>query len=432
MSTTAKLYAGVARRIISPPRGLYLVGYGNRLHGNAGVHDDLTATALVLRSNDECVAIMACDVLAMSSETLTRVQSAVHGHVLVCCSHTHAAPMTHASVTAPHWYRRYVDFLVAQIVDVIQLAEKNAQPAQLSCAVGAVDVAVNRRQRNPNGMVVIGQNPDGPVDRSLAVVQVADQHGAVMATLVNMACHPTVLRPDNRLASADWPGVMRAVVEAQTNAPCLFVQGACGDLGPRVQRNSHTQWEDCDRLGRESGEAVLALLPAMYPVTSTPVMHRTQQVLLPLESPDEYEASHHLWGVLARSLYDSDWLVDPLLEKLFPWHQEIVETDSGLAVAMRVHCLRLGDILLVTLGAEAFTEIGLSIKAASPAAYTLIAGVTNGCVGYLPTAEEHALGGYEVDIAPRFYRVPARFAAHAAAQTVAKVSEMIRGMYDVV
>ncbi|MEM8533588.1 MAG: neutral/alkaline non-lysosomal ceramidase N-terminal domain-containing protein, partial [Chloroflexota bacterium] len=265
MPETAKLYAGVARRIISPPRGLYLVGYGNRLQVNTGVHDDLTATALVLRSDDECVAIVACDVLAISAETLTRIQSAVHSHVLVCCSHTHAAPMTHAPAAAPRWYRRYVDFLVAQIVDVIQLAEKNARPARLSCAVDAVDVAVNRRQRNPNGLVVIGQNPDGPVDRSLAVVQVADQQGAVMATLVNMACHPTVLRPDNRMASADWPGVMRAVVEAQTKVPCLFVQGACGDLGPRVQRHSQMQWAECTRLGQEVGEAVLALVHSTQP-----------------------------------------------------------------------------------------------------------------------------------------------------------------------
>ncbi|MEM8534717.1 MAG: hypothetical protein AAGF95_27995, partial [Chloroflexota bacterium] len=214
--------------------------------------------------------------------------------------------------------------------------------------------------------------------------------------------------------------------------PCLFVQGACGDLGPRVQRHSQMQWAECTRLGQEVGEAVLALVHSTQPVVSTPLMHRSQQVLLPLESPDEYEASHHIWGVLARALYASDWLVDPLLERLFPWNQELVETALGVAAAMRVHCMRLGEILLVTLGAELFTEIGLSIKATSPAAHTLVAGVTNGCVGYLPTAEEHALGGYEVDIAPRFYRVPSRFAAHAAEQTIAEVSEMVREMYGII
>lgn len=239
MRKTSNLYAGVVRRIISPPRGLYLVGYSNRLRGNTGVHDDLTATVLVLRCDDESVAIVVCDVLAITAETLTRIQSVVQNHVLVCCSHSHAAPMNHVPVTAPRWYRRYVDFLVAQIAAAMQLAEKNVQPARMSCAVGEVDVAINRRQRCPNGFVVSGEHPDGPVDRSLAVVQVAHQSGDLLATLVNLACHPTVLRPDHRQVSADWPGVMRAVVEEHTSAPCLFVQGACGPKLPHVPRNSH-------------------------------------------------------------------------------------------------------------------------------------------------------------------------------------------------
>ena len=56
--------------------------------------------------------------------------------------------------------------------------------------------------------------------------------------------------------------------------------------------------------------------------------------------------------------------------------------------------------------AETFNEIGAAIKAESPAAMTLFAGYSNGCVGYLPTQAAHALGGYEVTLAPYFYRMP--------------------------
>ena len=42
------LLAGIARRVINPPKGIFLIGYGDRTKGNIGVHDDLTATALVL------------------------------------------------------------------------------------------------------------------------------------------------------------------------------------------------------------------------------------------------------------------------------------------------------------------------------------------------------------------------------------------------
>lgn len=92
---------------------------------------------------------------------------------------------------------------------------------------------------------------------------------------------------------------------------------------------------------------MLALLHSTRPIRSTPVRHHTQQILLPLESPDDYAGHHRSWGLLPRLLYASGWLVDPMLERLFPWHQELRETRAGVAVAMRVHCVRLGDVLLV-------------------------------------------------------------------------------------
>ncbi|MCL4824786.1 MAG: hypothetical protein KJZ57_11285, partial [Anaerolineales bacterium] len=58
-----------------------------------------------------------------------------------------------------------------------------------------------------------------------------------------------------------------------------------------------------------------------------------------------------------------------------------------------------------------FTEIGMKVKSASPAAQTLFASVSDGCVSYLHTEESHAEGGYEVDVAPLAYRYPGRLQA---------------------
>ena len=44
---------------------------------------------------------------------------------------------------------------------------------------------------------------------------------------------------------------------------------------------------------------------------------------------------------------------------------------------------------------EAFTEIGLEIKARSPFPDTFTIELANGGYGYLPTPAQHALGGYE-------------------------------------
>ena len=102
---------------------------------------------------------------------------------------------------------------------------------------------------------------------------------------------------------------------------------------------------------------------------------------------------------------------DTLLRQRYPWKPVIESKDGFWSVPMRINTVRIGDLALVTFGAETFTEIGMKVKAASPAAYTLFASVSDGCISYLHTEESHPEGGYEVDIAPLAYRYPGRLQA---------------------
>jgi hypothetical protein len=62
---------------------------------------------------------------------------------------------------------------------------------------------------------------------------------------------------------------------------------------------------------------------------------------------------------------------------------------------LEIQALRIGDAAFVAFPAEMFNEFGLRIKADSPLAATFVCGVTNGCVGYVPTAHAFLHGGYE-------------------------------------
>ena len=44
---------------------------------------------------------------------------------------------------------------------------------------------------------------------------------------------------------------------------------------------------------------------------------------------------------------------------------------------------------------EPFCQTGLDIKAQTPFKPTMLVGMANDYAGYLPTEEQHALGGYE-------------------------------------
>jgi hypothetical protein len=108
---------------------------------------------------------------------------------------------------------------------------------------------------------VCGHNPGVPADDSVIVARVTAEDGRVLASIVNYACHPTTLAWENTLISPDYIGAMRELVERETDGPCLFLQGASGELGPREGFVGDTAV--ADRNGRELGYAALAALTAL-------------------------------------------------------------------------------------------------------------------------------------------------------------------------
>src|SRR5690606_7005809 len=96
--------------------------------------------------------------------------------------------------------------------------------------------------------------------------RITDTAGALMATIVNYACHPTTLAWENRHISPDFPGALRELVQQATGAPCLFLQGASGDLGPREGFSG--ELELADRNGRQLGYAALSAFESLPPPVS--------------------------------------------------------------------------------------------------------------------------------------------------------------------
>lgn len=419
------LSVGVARKIISPPKGIYLIGYGDRSKGNLGVHDDLTATVLALDDGLHRAVIIACDLLAINEHTVARIQAQTGSNVVVCCSHTHSGPITYAGQRSSRKNRDYITFLVTQIVQVVKEAMANLQPAHISWAQGEANIAVNRRERKPDGHIEIGVNPMGPIDRTVTILHAQSLDGKPILTLVNYQCHGTVLGPKNMLVSADWIGVMRRIVEQESGSLAMYLQGATGDLNPN-HAWGRNDFEAVEKIGVSVAGQVLNLLPQLVPVLGEAVSFHEEQVWLPLEAeargntpPPTYRA------VLARMAHVPQFMVDSVLNYRYPWKTLIAARDGFWSVPVVLTHIRAGDLALFALGAEVFTEIGMAIKQTSTTNPTMFASVSNGCIGYLPTASEHALGGYEVDMSPYFYRMPGRLKADSDE----RVMEAVRNLW---
>jgi neutral ceramidase len=419
------LNIGVGRENISPPPGIYLIGYGNRSKGNRGVHDELTATALAVDDGLHRAVIVACDLLAINEHTVARVQAQTGSNIVICCSHTHSAPITYAGQRSARKNRDYATYLVGQIVKAVKDAQANQQPALLRWGRGEADIALNRRERKHDGHIEIGVNPTGPIDRSLGVLQAQTSDGKVIVTLVNFQCHGTVLGPKNMLVSADWIGAMRCTLEQQTGSLVMYLQGATGDLNPK-----HTwgkdDFEAVQAIGAKVAGQVAKEIPVLASVSGETVSFHQEQVWLPLEAeargtspPTTYRA------VLARMAHVPRFLVDFILNYRYPWKTHITAREGYWSVPVVLTHIRLGEVAIYALGAEVFTEIGMAIKQASHATPTLFASVSSGCIGYLPTASEHALGGYEVDISPYLYRMPGRLNADSADRVLEAVRNLL-------
>ncbi len=381
--TLSALSAGVARRVISPPKGIFLIGYGDRSKGNTGVHDDLTATALVLESGSTRVALVALDILTINEFIVDRIRARLAPtEVILCCSHTHSGPIAYADEKSSRKNREYIHSLVENIVAAIEEAQATLQPARLEYSHGEASVGINRREMMPDGHMEIGRNPSGARDSSVQVVSVfaltpdssptGRGDGVRVATVVNYACHGTVLGPANLLVSADWIGQMRPRVESELGGLSLFLQGAAANINPDMHWEDGRGFEKAAEQGHAVAEAVLAAVrTGSEALKNAPLEIARAETWLPTETRVETSRPPKNYGKPLLSLAKMPGFMaifaDLLLNQRYPWKSVIEARDGFWSVPMRINSVRIGDLALVTFAAETFTEIGMKVKAASPA-----------------------------------------------------------------
>jgi neutral ceramidase len=160
--------------------------------------------------------------------------------VRVSVTHNHANPIMWDNWIGgrPDDVKAYRASLPGAAAGAARAAKLALRPVRSAAGVGAAHIGRNRRQRVPDPTdpgrtrMIVGRDDAGTVDPAVTVVRFDELDGRPYAALLGYTCHPTTLGPDNHLHSPDYPGVAKAVMEASTGAPCLFLQGAAGNVGP--------------------------------------------------------------------------------------------------------------------------------------------------------------------------------------------------------
>jgi neutral ceramidase len=441
--------AGADRTIITPPLGIYLVGFAARSGGAREVHTDLTATTLILDDGNENLVLISLDILALNWETVDAIKAGITArlgipaqNIRLFCSHTHSGPVAWPPYIpsfkdkARYYLSRlmlsveeplstkgvmtnalYCDWLVKSITASAARAAANPLKAEISHARAECSIGINRREQLPDGTITIGHRKDGAVDKDVDIVQISSGRKPFV-TIVNYACHACVLGEDSYVISADWPGAMRAEVEKQLGGLCMFIQGACANINPDVEWSDDNR-PDVERLGGEVAKAVIEAAGKLKKIKPAPLNADTGEVNAYVDVPAGMQ------GMSVKKIYRAmlkkgaavlmegtvipEFMIDPFLDVRYPWKGILYKDEYGYFTPIQTGVLCIGDIAIASVAMETFTETGIETKKTSPAPITLFAGYTDGMTGYLPTAEEIPLGGYEVDVVPYIYKLPGRF-----------------------
>jgi hypothetical protein len=193
----------------------------------------------------------------------------------------------------------------------------------------------------------------------------------------------------------------------------LFANGACGNVN-----HLNVQWaapqqgtHEANRLGTLLAGAVFRAYMELRPVANTTLRVRQAFLELPLATvtADEVQQAQQTLQRGAQA---------PFMEQVQAYKALDVQARQGRPLEAEVQVISLGEELAwVSLPGEAFVELGLSLKAASPFAQTHVAELANGSVGYLPNRSAYAEGNYEV--------VSARCAAGAGEKLVAAAIQLL-------
>jgi len=422
---------GIATVDFTPGLGLPLLGNFRDDYAARGVHDPLCAKAMVFAdAQGTKAAILALDVCMLDRENVALIRRRIGSqcdvppeNVLVHAIHTHSAP-------APcdrylfgidfQPYRDRVEAFLSKAATAVVRANENLTEAALSVGYAREErISFNRRLRRKDGSTQMnwealapGFDPDqiagawGPIDPQVACL-VIERDGRLAAAVVNFGLHPAILAGDNWLYSADFPGYLAEALGRMFGKEftSIFFNGCCGNVNHVDYREPQQGrgFPMAQRVGSMLAAAACQAINNRQSVHVDRVAVSSEKVTLERIkiSPDEQRRCEQLLEEARQNPVQGQ--VDGLPDAFFAGLRLKMAQKQDTPDWAELMAIRIGDVAVVGLPGECFCESGMAIKSRSPAPHTLVAGLSNDAIGYLPTRESFPQGGYETTVGSTLY-----------------------------
>ncbi|MCC7335346.1 MAG: neutral/alkaline non-lysosomal ceramidase N-terminal domain-containing protein [Pirellulaceae bacterium] len=422
------LLAGAATANITPWLGDGLVGNFGTPPPAKYVHDELHVRCFVLDDGETRIALVVIDNIGINREVLDEAKRQVTeatglpaDRMLMSCTHTHSSVSTRGknSDQPEQEFTEYQQFVAHRIADGVQNAIYNLQPARV--AWGTVDlpgqVFCRRWLLQPGSAVYNpfgeleqvkmnpGRRPDllepaSPVDPQIAFLAIETLDGRPLGLLANYSLHYVGGVGPNDI-SADYFAVFCDRIQELLTADRLdppFVAAMSNGTSGNVNNNDyskpyvrHKPYEKIRLVADQCAQAVRGEYGKLVWHDRVPLDMRQQELELGARKPTAAQLEH-----AKKVLADPD----PDRKDEFPHERNYAQRavrmqESPDKVSIILQAVRIGELGISAIPFEVFTETGLELKASNPFQPSFTMELANGSNGYLPTPEQHRLGGYE-------------------------------------
>lgn len=420
--------AGAAASNISPPLGAGIVG-GWDSPPAVTIHDELHARCLALDDGATRLVFVVVDSVGVSREVFDEAKRLAHQetgvpieNMMMSATHTHSAvSSSNPSNLMGSPASTYPDFLSRRIADGVRRAINNLEPAVIAWGAGQVPQHLfNRRWllkdgkstvnpfggqdfavMNPGGRTDLDK-PAGPTNPEVYFLSVKSVSGRPISILTNYWLHYVGGGKSGEI-SADYFAAfcdrIQELLGADRQEPPfvgILANGPCGDVnnnnyapgakpGPK-----YPPYGKMRAVANDVAQEVLRVERTLrYRETVVLKAARTELELQMRRPTAEMVAQAE--KILARPA-----TVSPLHKRELDYARRTISAEKWSdKVKVVLQAFRVGELGIAAIPFETFTETGLAIKKKSPFKDTFTIELANGSYGYLPTPEQHALGGYE-------------------------------------
>lgn len=364
-------------------------------------HDDIYVRTILIDSDGDQFLLMTIELgdfghMDEWSARISEFSGVPKEQIFLSATHNHVAPHV-----CDDWDQEVVDvektaafggYSWEAMKESITKAKESLRPATVGYGTGYCDININRDYVD-RPHTIIGNNPHGLSDKTVAVVKFADLEGKLIALYVNYAVHGAVMmgvtfKDGGMAVSGDLPGYTSRLLEEEYNNEivALWTSGAAGDQNPKymAEKDPLNGKFDPEKMkdfkGPPEGDRP-SLGKSAYLLVQMQAESLADEVLYVVGEIDNDKDKAEIKSI--QGCYSM-----PGQQKPGPhnkYNPDFKYNDDAPPVPMHLGVLKCNDILFVCVPGELVCSIGLMIKAAlaDKSNKVIVVTHTNGSVSYM-------------------------------------------------